>query len=63
MCVDGINVVLKYALVPFGVAPVLAKVHPLVNVPVKLELFKFCEHAAALAPTIGYMAFILLHIP
>ena len=57
----GTNVVLKYALVPFGVTPVLAKVQPLLNVPVKLELFKFCAHAEALAPTIGYMACIDVH--
>ena len=51
------------ALVPFGVTPVLAKVQPLLNVPVKLELFKFCAHAAALAPTIGYTARIAVHMP
>jgi hypothetical protein len=48
-----LKVVFIKALVPFGVTPVLAKVHPLLKVPVKLELFKFCAHAAALAPTIG----------
>ena len=56
MCVDPLFIVLDgkivsiYALVPLGVTPVLAKVQPEVNVPVKLDDFKFCAHAAALAP-------------
>ena len=55
-----LNAVSIYALNPSGVTPVLAKVQPELNVPVKLELFKFCAHAASLAavepvppPTIG----------
>jgi hypothetical protein len=59
----GTNPVFIKALAPFGVAPVLAKVQPLEKLPGKLALFKFCAHAAALAPTMGYTARMAVQIP
>ena len=45
------------------VTPRLEKVHPAVNVAVKLADFKFCAQAAALLPTIGYIAVMEDHTP